>query len=183
MVSTFCEMPSLDKAVHKTYMKIIPAGVTGLRFFNDDPNSIVTFVLMSEDGTRESYIKIYSEQEDRYFKKVNHYLFDQGLIQEVKSIDKGFDDSVNVIDDAMLKQLGILKDYQTFVNTIPSYTSPAPVFKVLESCILNDSPNKIVVYVQDLLMKLGIAESIVDDYLKDIRSRDHLPEKKTRGKK
>ena len=162
--------PEMQK-VFKRYAKVPVFIVAGLRLDPTDSRTQVGWTLStSEDsfdfeGKRrtefvydDEVIEIYSEEEDKLFKRINKSLFSRGLLKEYNEEDLP-PDLTNFMSDADIDEIVDLKTMSEFTKRLDSLTS-VPTIKRIHEAALNK--NKPIKKIQAIEARLKAVQDDVD---------------------
>lgn len=145
--------PSFD-SVYKRYAKVPVHIVAGDRADPHDTSKNIGWTLSTSEDSfdfntkkrttfvyENEVIEIYSELEDKLFKRLNKNLFVNGLLKEYHESDL-LPDFTNFLSDAEINEIVEIKSVAEFQNKLQSLTSEETLKRIRESAVSRNKPIK-----------------------------------------
>ncbi len=167
MASINHQFPELQDTIFRRYKKTVPHIIGGLRSnpyktgeqlswqlktpednFSFTENKLVDFTY------DEEVLEIYTEADDKAFRRQNRVLFDQGLLVEFGS-SRDESKSPNDLTDADIKEIAALKQVPAIRKRIHDITSRATLNRIKDTAKALERSYRIIETIDERLAELG----------------------------
>ena len=142
---------------YKRYKKTIlgKVHITALDPFSDRPTGILLKGNPNNAKDNEdTIIEIWDERQDIFFKRLNRKHFDAGRLIEIKKPQEP-ERSVNDLTDSEIDSI-LSSRFLALKAKLDSFTSEAPVFRLLNRARELDKSAKIVAHIEERLTQLQL---------------------------
>jgi hypothetical protein len=163
--------PSISTGVYKKYAKVPINMLAGLRSDPLDTKVNVGWVLSTDEknfdlasNSRTAFvyddevIEIYSETEDKIFKRLNKALFSKGLLKDYNE-DELPVNLKNFVNDSEIYEIVELRSLAEFNSRLEKFDSVATLQRIREVAV---SENKSVKKVQAIDARIKAVQDVVD---------------------
>lgn len=119
--------------------------------FSGKPEEVI---LKGNPESTEATVELWSTKELQFFKRANSSHFKQGRLKEM---EKAVDDlaSPNEITDDEIEQI-LSSKFMTLKNKLETFTSSAPVYRILEAAKKRDASAKLISHIEGKLAEFGL---------------------------
>lgn len=144
------QFPEYQDAVYARYKKTSTAAIGGNRLNPSDPKERMPFVLMSsfdqfdietetlQFNYENDVIELYSEQEEKAFKRLNARLFKNGLIEVYKGDVPNFED--NTLSEEEIEKIASTKTLLGFKKIIEEIEELITIARIRDAVARLDRP-------------------------------------------
>jgi hypothetical protein len=137
---------------YKRFQKTIlgKVHVVALNPFTDQPEGIIL-----EGSGEESFVDVWDEKADAFFRRLNAKHFESGRLSEVKVREDAVVKSVNDFTEDDMDIL-LNSKYLVLKSALTHFTSEAPVFRLLNRARELDKSEKIIKRIEERLVELQV---------------------------